>query len=43
MAQPYFPPTQTVNDTIMELSESVTEAYLHPSANISDKNERMCF
>ena len=33
---------QTVNDNITELIESVTEAYLHPPANTSDKNGRMC-
>ena len=42
MANADSQPAQTVNDNITELIESVTEAYLHPPANTSDKNGRMC-
>ena len=42
MANAETQPAQTVNDNITELIESVTEAYLHPPANTSDKNGRMC-
>ena len=42
MANSDTQPAQAVNYNITELIESVTEAYLHPPANTSDKNGRMC-